>query len=72
MSGTLTLRELEIGERFISASQNNKRNPTKFKVLGKNEFNLTAGTATRSCLNETTREVQNKHSKLIIIKLPIK
>lgn len=48
------------------------RSGKSFKVIGKVEFNLRAGTATRLCLNETKNIQENKQARLTVLKLPIK
>ena len=62
-----TLKELEIGERFVP--QNGKYPP--FKVIGKPEFNIRHGSATRICFNERSRRNESKSCRLRVIKLPM-
>lgn len=66
----MKLKELEIGDRFISPAS--IRSGKAFKVIGPVEFNLRAGTATRVCWNETKKIYENKQCRLEVLKLPIK
>lgn len=66
----MILRELEIGDRFVSASD--KMRKVRYKVVGKREFNLTHIAGTRKCLNETTKQTVSKSCALSVIKLPVK
>jgi hypothetical protein len=68
MNEVVTLGALNIGDRFIAASQYHKRTPT-FKVLGKREFNARHGSATRECWNEVTKERESKSCRIQVIKL---
>lgn len=63
------LRELQIGDRFLSPPSIQKGKP--FEVVGPVEFNIRAGTATRKCFNERKRIYENKQCRLEVIKLPL-
>lgn len=65
----MKLRDLEIGDRFISAASPNKRTAITYRVFGKCEFNIQAGTATRKCFNQKTNQIENKQCRIEVIKL---
>jgi len=66
----ITLKDLSIGDKFIAAVDLKKGKP-KWEVLGKPEFNIRHGSATRECKNLDTQSRESKSCRLKIIKLPI-
>lgn len=64
----ITLKELEIGDRFVP--QNGKY--PIFEVIGKPEFNAGHGSSTRICKDEHKKVNVSKSCRLRVIKLPIK
>jgi hypothetical protein len=63
----MTLRELNIGDYFYAKSDTRKK--VKFHVLGKSEFNLQFGSATRKCMNLSKQEIQDKSCRLEVIEV---
>lgn len=71
MEKELTLRDLQIGDKFISASQKDKgNNATRYEVLG-SPYVVSGFVSVRSCKNETTGWPENKSCSIKVIKLPI-
>lgn len=69
MKDKILLASLEIGDRFYYPGNKNKR----YKVVGKVEFNIRRGTATRKCYLEGTKSViLDKLPQKLVIKLPVK
>lgn len=68
----MTIRDLTIGDRFISASDKGKRNPVRYELRSRPMFNLTAGTATVECWDETNQRFVIKQARLEVVKLPLK
>lgn len=64
----ITLKELEIGDRFVP--QNGKY--PIFEVVGKSTFNIRHGSPTRDVKNEKTNEVHSFSCRRRVIKLPMK
>lgn len=65
---TVTLRELNIGDKFISESAIATLTPTIFQVSGKCVFNYRHGSSTRYCVNMKTKEVVSKSCNVKVIK----
>lgn len=66
----MKLRELNIGDRFIAASDKTKKE--RFKKTSRCVFNPGHGTSTCECLNETKRKYVSKSCNLNVILLPAK
>jgi hypothetical protein len=64
----MTLKELEIGDRFYPKSKAEKATPI-WLVHGKPEFNLRHGSATRQCVNLKTNVIENKSCRMEVIKI---
>lgn len=65
----MILRELQIGDRFISARAKDKQKAERFTVRGMPEFNRAAGTATRKCQTDKGGGLVDKQCRLEVIKL---
>jgi len=63
----MTLKELEIGDRFVLQSQ---KYGDKFEVRTKPKFNIGHGSPTRVCYNENTKTYLSKSCRVNVIKLP--
>jgi hypothetical protein len=66
----MTLRELEIGDKFIHA-KDKRKNPKRFVVSGTVRFNLRAGQATRECYEADTGTGCNKMCLLEVRKIGV-
>lgn len=64
----MTLRELNIGDKFFPESAIATLTPTIFQVSGKCVFNSGHGSSTRSCINLKNKEVVSKSCNLKVIK----
>lgn len=65
-----TLKELEIGDLFISANGNRDRTKrTRFTVRGNPFFNRGHGSATRYCHVNKTGEIVGKSCRAQVIKI---
>lgn len=67
----VTLKDLEIGDKFYPASQIGKRTPY-FLVCGLPEFNKGHGSATRKCKDLSKDILVDKSCRLKVIKQLIK
>ncbi len=64
---SVTLRELEIGDRFYPVSRIGKSSPI-YEVVGLPMFNIRHGSATRYCINLKTGFTESKSCRLEVIK----
>lgn len=64
-----TLRDLQIGDKFYPASQQNKKKKDVFEVVGRSVFNIRHGSPTRNCKNTLTKEIVSKSCRMEVIKL---
>lgn len=62
------LRDLEIGDHFYPASAAKSGRATDiFEVVGKNEFNIRHGSATRMCKNTRTGDITSHSGRKQVI-----
>lgn len=63
----ITLRDLQIGDKFYPASKRDKATPI-YQVHGEPEFNSGHGSATRRCINLSSNYFENKSCRLEVVR----